>query len=233
MSNQSRQAAEQVDDSPRLAMALLAAQREMPSVVTDSTNPHFGSQYLSLHGLQEALRPVLTRNDLLWIAMPGEEDGRPVLQYSLLHGPSRESIGGTMPLLLGSQQTSQALGSAITYARRYALSAVLGIAADDDDGEGASQKATAKAKPGMAATVKPSERPATAAQRRLISVKAAEAGVGMIGLVHLINDVSGERREELGSEEDAQRRAAMKLDRLSMGLVDGLLDAIKQAAVNG
>jgi hypothetical protein len=71
------------------------------------------------------------------------EGGRPVLGYRLQHAQSGEKVGGVMPLLL-TKQDPQGLGSALTYARRYSLCAVLNLVADDDDdGNTASQKTSA------------------------------------------------------------------------------------------
>jgi hypothetical protein len=67
------------------------------------------------------------------MTLPGRDaDGEPALTYRLAHAPTGDAIEGTMPLLL-SKNDAQGQGSAITYARRYALCAVLNLVADDDD----------------------------------------------------------------------------------------------------
>jgi hypothetical protein len=121
-----------------LVEALLAFHAEAPDLHKDKANPAFrGSKYLSLDGLTDAVRPLLTRHGLVWTAMPSSLDGNPALSYRLLH-KTGELIEGTMPLML-SKQDAQGQGSALTYARRYALMAVLNLVADeDDDGHGAS-----------------------------------------------------------------------------------------------
>lgn len=123
-----------------LVEALLAFQAETPELRKDKENGAFrGVKYLSLDGLTDAVRPLLTKHGLVWITMPDSIDGAPALSYRLMH-KTGEAISGTMPLVL-SKQDAQGQGSAITYARRYALMAVLNLVADeDDDGNEASQR---------------------------------------------------------------------------------------------
>lgn len=133
-------------DTTTLAMALIAAQTEMPAVEPDSVNPHFESRFVSLGHLIAKVRPVLNRHDLAVTQYPSrDEDGTPTLVTILLH-KSGERLESTAPLLL-PKQDPQGQGSAITYMRRYALAAVLGISdQEDDDGNGASgEKPKAKA----------------------------------------------------------------------------------------
>lgn len=115
-----------------LTEALVAAQGEMPKVGRDAENPHFKSKFVSLDALIEATRPILKKHGLALTQFPCvSEIGAPMLRTSLVH-VSGQRLEADMPLLVGNQ-TMQQLGSAITYARRYAWSAVLGIASEDDD----------------------------------------------------------------------------------------------------
>lgn len=98
-------------------------------------------KYLTYPKLLAEVRPILTKNGLVWQSFPTTLDGKPALRYVLTHAPSHERQEEVM-LLMMDKQTSQAQGSAITYARRYALQAVLDLAPDgDDDGAAASQPA--------------------------------------------------------------------------------------------
>lgn len=115
-----------------LAQALLAAQREMPAVEPDALNPHFKSKFVSLDHLLATVLPVLNRNGVTLVQMPSTgERGEPALTTTLLH-ESGEQISSQMPLIL-PKNDPQGQGSALTYARRYALSAALGISAERDD----------------------------------------------------------------------------------------------------
>jgi hypothetical protein len=106
----------------------------------DATNPHYRSKYASLDTIVEQVGPILAKHELVWSTLPvNDEQGRPALRYRLAHAPTGEVLEGTMPLLL-SKPDAQGMGSAITYARRYSLCAVLNLVADDDDdGHAASQ----------------------------------------------------------------------------------------------
>lgn len=115
-------------------------------------------KYLTLDQLINEVRPLLVRHGLVWTTRPGihEATGNPVLEYELtLAFPGQSQPGvlasweirGVMPLVM-SKQDSQAQGSAITYARRYALCAVLNLfPGADDDGAAASEPEAEKAKP--------------------------------------------------------------------------------------
>lgn len=126
-----------------ITKALLEVQLQAPSLQRDKINPHFGSRYLSLESLMEAVLPVLNDHGVVLVQSPTTDDG-PVLVTRLIHAESGEEIATTTPLLM-EKQTAQSFGSAMTYARRYALMAMLGLSADaDDDGAEASKP---KAKP--------------------------------------------------------------------------------------
>jgi ERF superfamily len=218
------------DSQNTLAAALLKAQAAMPPLVTDSSNPHFRSTYLSLHGLQQAVLPVLNAHGLLWIAMPLENElGKPVLQYTLLHAETGESLEGQMPLLLGNQETSQSFGSAITYARRYALSAVLGLAADDDDGNAASDKKSVAPKVTKVST-SGGDAPATVAQRRLINARAQDAKLSPVQLANAITLAMGGKPVDYADESLAEGKLGLMLERLPKVKVDAVLSEIARIA---
>jgi hypothetical protein len=129
--------------SKDLHAAVLAIQSKIGTLQKNAINPHFGSKFISLDSLVEHVQPLLTKHGLIWICLPEHNEGMPVLGYSLIHAESGHAIVGQMPLLL-QKQDPQGQGSAITYARRYALCAVLNIVADvDDDGEKATKKTEA------------------------------------------------------------------------------------------
>jgi hypothetical protein len=124
-----------------LAEALLAFQKDAPALQKDAVNPHFKNDYISLDALMDAVLPVLNKHDLVVIQSPSyissSEGTVPSLHTIIQHAPSGEKIEDSMPLFL-SKNDPQGQGSAITYARRYSLMAILGLVADnDDDGEAA------------------------------------------------------------------------------------------------
>lgn len=123
-----------------LMEAVLAVQAEALKLPTTAVNPHFGNKYVSLAVLMAQTLPLLNKHGLAWMAFPcRDDDGEPILQYELHHIRSGEERVGKM-LLLSAKNDPQGQGSAITYARRYSLMAVLGLVADpDDDGNAAAE----------------------------------------------------------------------------------------------
>lgn len=140
--------------------AILAVQKAAPTLPKDKTNPHYGSKYTPLDTIVEKIGPILNEHGLVWLTLPSGTHEEPALTYRLAHAASGQEIAGSMPLLL-DKSSAQAFGSAITYARRYALCAVLNLVADDDDDGQAAGSARRGATPGRAG--RPSD-----AQKKLI-----------------------------------------------------------------
>lgn len=132
-----------------LAEALAAAQAEFPPVDRDGINPHFRSRFTTLGHLLAKVRPVLNRHGLAVIQLPIQgENGQSMLRTTILH-TSGELITADAPLLL-ARNDPQGQGSAITYMRRYALAAALGISdQDDDDGNAGSDGNQTQAAPAI------------------------------------------------------------------------------------
>lgn len=102
--------------------------------------------YATLGNVLEKLRPVLIENGLYVEQMPAGSVDNPLLRTRIIHAETGEYSEGYTPLIL-DKQTMQGEGSAITYARRYALVAAFGLDADeDDDGNAASGSQSAEAK---------------------------------------------------------------------------------------
>ena len=173
--------------SSSLASALVQAQGEMPTVKKDEVNPHFNSKFMSLHGLIEATRKVLNKHGLALTQFPcTSEFGAPVLRTVLIHGPTGERWEFETPLFMGNQNMQQ-LGSAITYARRYAWASLLGIAAeDDDDGNTAGTQHAAQTKKANSA------KKITDGQRRRLFALAGEHKVDRDQLRQFIADITGD-----------------------------------------
>lgn len=123
------------DSIAALAAALSKAQSAMGAAKKDSTNPHFKSRYADLASIWEACREPLTKNGLAVVQLPGKDEAGYYVETVLTHG-SGEFIAAKLHIV-PTKDDPQGLGSAITYARRYGLAAVAGIAPDDDDGEAA------------------------------------------------------------------------------------------------
>jgi hypothetical protein len=127
-----------------LAEALITLQASLPRITKASTGQagNRETKYANLSTITDAVLPRLAALGLFWICLPTLLEGgdKFVLRYRLQHGPTGEAIEGAYPL---PNATPQSIGGAITYARRYALCAVLGLAPaeDDDDAAQASKEA--------------------------------------------------------------------------------------------
>ena len=120
-----------------LAAALAKAQGEIEGASKDKTNPHFKSSYADLASVWDACRAPLSKNALA-VLQPAVADGPRVTVTTILVHSSGEFIESDLTMA-AQQNTPQGIGSCITYARRYALSSLIGIAPEDDDGNAASQ----------------------------------------------------------------------------------------------
>ena len=132
----------------KLSKALLAVQGTDLTIKKDASNPHFKYEYATLNSIMDVVEPVLTKNKLLLIQRPYMDivDGhyQVSVQTQLVHTESDEHIECEPSAVCDG--TPQQVGSAITYLRRYGLSAILGLVTeDDDDGEGTRKSAYAAA----------------------------------------------------------------------------------------
>lgn len=115
-----------------ITKALIDFQGNLKPVPRESTNPYFKSKYASLHTIWEHIRKPLRDNGLAVTQLSHYQDGQVLLTTTLLH-TSGEWLSGDLLVTPGKQNDAQSMGSALTYARRYALSAILGICSEEDD----------------------------------------------------------------------------------------------------
>lgn len=118
-------------ETKQVFAALVKAQAEMPPAPKDGNNPHFKSKYSTLQSIAETAKPILPKYGLA-VCQTFEPacDGVSIIT-SLVH-ESGEYITGSL-FLKPTKNDPQGYGSAITYGRRYAMAAILGIVADEDD----------------------------------------------------------------------------------------------------
>lgn len=129
------------DDIAALADALAKAQGEIKNAAFNRINPHFKNRYADLAAVFDALRGPFSKNQLAVTQTTEIRDGGMILVTTVAHS-SGQWFKSEYPL--PSTARPQELGSALTYARRYSLSAIAGIAADDDDDAETAEKAVAK-----------------------------------------------------------------------------------------
>jgi len=124
-----------------IAAALAAAQAEMGKALKQANNPHFRSKYADLGAVMDACLPALNRNGIALIQPTIDDDGGRYVKTVLLHA-SGETLECRVPLIV-QKNDMQGYGSAVTYARRYGLMCMAGIAPEDDDGNAAAKAAPA------------------------------------------------------------------------------------------
>lgn len=122
----------------KLAQSLAVFQLKVDKIKKDATNPFFKSKYASLSNIQDAISIPLNESGLVYSQMPC---GVNELTTMLIHAESGEYFQSTYTMTVAKQNDPQAVGSAITYAKRYALVATLGLNIDDDDDANAATKA--------------------------------------------------------------------------------------------
>lgn len=132
----------------KLTLALSKVQANLKPAKENSKNPFFKSSYADLGSVWDSVRKLLADNELAIIQMPTDVGGL----TTILSHSSGEYISSTM--YIPSKEDAHGVGSAISYARRYALASIIGVVTGDDDGNMAvkgtpntsSKKSTSKPK---------------------------------------------------------------------------------------
>lgn len=126
-------------DPKTIHEAVFNLQQEAPSIGKGTDNPFFKSKYADLPSIWDAIKPLLKKNKIYVSNKTYHEDGQDFIKTSIVFVPTGEALESVSRIML-SKATSQEYGSCMTYMRRYALSALLGIVTDeDDDGNKATQ----------------------------------------------------------------------------------------------
>jgi hypothetical protein len=125
-------------------VALAKAQGEIRGATKDSTNPHFRSKYADLASVRDAIQGALSKHGIAYLQFP--EGGPETITITTILACGEEWMRASYQMR-PVKADPQGLGSAITYGRRYALMAAVGVAPEDDDGNAASQGAPANNRP--------------------------------------------------------------------------------------
>ena len=127
----------QSDEINEIAAAMVEVQNQIGPAAKGKTNPFFKSSYATLGDVWEACRGALHANGIAVIQGSRVVGGKACMETKLIHtsGQWLSSLWEMMP----AKEDPQSMGSAITYMRRYSLSARVGILAADDDGNAASK----------------------------------------------------------------------------------------------
>ena len=125
--------------APTIAGALAKAQAEMGKALKQNTNPAFRSKYADLGSVMDACLPALNKHGIAVIQPTVDDESGRYVETVLLH-ESGETLRCRVPLIV-QKNDMQGYGSAVTYARRYGLMCMAGIAPEDDDGNAAAEAA--------------------------------------------------------------------------------------------
>lgn len=150
--------------SDDLISSLAKAQGEIENASLNQVNPHFKSRYADLAAIRDAVVPSLSKNGIAIVQVLKIMEFGPAVVTRLMKG--QDVIESVCPIAVGSIYKPQEFGSAVTYARRYSLAAICGIAAEEDDDANAAQSAE-PAKKAQAKKPEPSEKPVTRITRAL------------------------------------------------------------------
>ncbi len=135
-------------DHKNIHMALAAAQSVMGKAAKGAENPAFkrdgrALKYADLASVMDACLPALSANGISVMQPTGQDESGHYCRTVLTHGASDTAIECRVPLF--GVNAPQPYGSAVTYARRYGLMCMAGIAPDDEDDGNAAQEAAKKA----------------------------------------------------------------------------------------
>lgn len=133
----------------QLTKSLITAQKSIKHAQKDAANSHFRNEYATLASVIDASKAVLLENGIN--VFQGTMGLKLVTRLQHTSGQFIESETD----LVMSKQDMQGMGSAITYARRYGLAAILNMSQEDDDGNGASGPSKRKAPPKQTSSSKP------------------------------------------------------------------------------
>lgn len=131
-----KDALDELDASNTLSGALVRAFAEIGAAAKDKTNPHFKSKYADISTVIETIKPVLVRHGLAFEQhMQPSEDG--VIVETIVRHSSGDTASFGSLYVPANKRDAQGFGSALTYARRYALVTAFGVPTEDDDGNAA------------------------------------------------------------------------------------------------
>jgi hypothetical protein len=202
-----------------IAAALAKAQGEMKNAIYNKVNPHFKNKFADLASIRDACVPILAANGVS-VLQPTDidpETGRLTVETVLIH-TSGQFISGNYPVIT-DKTGPQALGAAMTYAKRQSLSALICISGDeDDDGEAAEVRTTKgkppnkpKAAPEKAVEVKPEVEENALVAKDLGHFKKLVAGAADLTALAEIEKANADALKKMDTRTYDMVKAAMDL----------------------
>jgi hypothetical protein len=178
----------QLQPSAELVAALIKFQQSVPTIHDNDNSYHGG--FANLPGILSTIGPKLRENGLAVSQLPEEINGQPGLRTTLLH-VSGQSLTAVTPLAVNAGKNgTQEWGKAMTYTRRYALQAALGLCVGIEDND-----ADMEPEPTRTRTIEPKAKPAPAAAAPAIKTELSDADkktcIDMIKAIGLPEDKGG------------------------------------------
>jgi hypothetical protein len=152
-----------------LASAMAVAFGEIEGATKSANNPHFKSKYADLTAVIDAIKPALINHGLFFTQHPKPSD-KGVIVETVLHHSGGEHLSLGELFVPANKQDAQGFGSALTYARRYALVTAFGVPVEDDDGNAAARGQS------QGGAVSPSQRVSDADVAKIIQLCKAVGG---------------------------------------------------------
>lgn len=197
-----------------ISKALVAFHKEMPAIKKSSQNPFFKSKYAALENIIEAIEPVLSKNNLTFVQVPSGDHG---LTTILMHtsGEFFQDVYTMTP----AKNDPQGIGSAITYMKRYALAAILGlkIEDEDDDGNAASGKTNTVASRGVPVRPAAPATPEDAAERFAKAKNMVSTSKNIDGLLDYIEKLKGSKNFTATQRTVLTKLANERIEALQIG----------------
>jgi hypothetical protein len=120
----------------KICAAYVAAFAEIEAATKSAVNPHFKSRYADLPAVIDAIKPHLAKHGLSFMQCPRPADSGVSIETILIHAGGEKLSMGVL-FVPANKQDAHGYGSALTYARRYALQTCFGLPTEDDDGNAA------------------------------------------------------------------------------------------------
>lgn len=160
-----------------LASSLASAFAEIEAALKDAKNPHFKSKYADITSVISAIKPALIKNSLYFTQRPEPAERGVLIETVVGHANGEEMSLGKL-FVPANKQDAQGFGSALTYARRYALVTAFGVPVEDDDGNAAARASQGQSQNGA---VNPDGLPDAAAT--MIIALAEKVGKNELGII--------------------------------------------------
>ena len=125
-------------EAESLAQAMAAAFAEIEGATKAANNPHFKTKYADLTSVIEAIKPALVSHNLFFTQNPRPHENGVEIE-TVLHHANGDCLSLGSLFVPADRNNAQGFGSALTYARRYALVTAFGVPVEDDDGNAAAK----------------------------------------------------------------------------------------------